>query len=495
MRRLLASGVLAAASLGPLAAATALGPHTYPDPPTTPNKVWLALGDSYSSGEGLMYNDFESNPPDKNCERATGYSENADAVPSRAYSRVAYDELGGINAGWDYRLLACTGDRSQDIANQLAEWTATDQRTADLVTVSIGGNNIGFSDVIMACTGLSQQAPYVNSLRPRCDVTSEELNGRIDALVTAGGTAPDGGPNLFDMYVSMANRSITSGGHVVVLGYPRPVADPSSWKPFQGSRCFRVHRDDVAMLRAVSDHFTAALSGLVERLNALPNSARNGVTFEFVHVAADYEPPAAPSHGLCGPDPWLNGIVPGISGSREPGSKFRFQRSFHPNQHGHDAVGTTVRDVVAQLDWSQLGLPPVDVTTTTTTVLETIPAPGPVDAAVARFLEWMHAYGNGDLDTYCTIAAPAVTQFFGPISIEECASMFASFPRESPDVLASIAAARVDVSQVVAEAPDRVAIPALAVVYPTPVDEPGGVGDSVIMGLVDGQWYVVSWTE
>ena len=54
--------------------------------------VWLGLGDSYSSGEGLAYNDQQANPPGQTCERATGETSVNDGNGSRAFAKVAYDE-------------------------------------------------------------------------------------------------------------------------------------------------------------------------------------------------------------------------------------------------------------------------------------------------------------------------------------------------------------------------------------------------------------------
>jgi hypothetical protein len=114
-----------------------------------------------------------------------------------------------------------------------------------------------------------------------------------------------------------------------------------------------------------------------------------------------------------------------------------------------------------------------------------------VDAAVARFVEFVHAYGNGDLATYCDIALPGLTKYFGPMTNEDCVGVMGDSMTESAADLASIAEATVDATQAVAAAPDRVEIPATAIAYPAPIDDPGEPGDLAIMGLIDGEWYVV----
>jgi len=360
MRRSLAI-VVASVALIAAHPASAAGPRTLPPQPEV---YWLALGDSYSSGEGLMHNDFASNPPGKVCERATGNSTDTDELPSRAYSRVAYDQLNDPRFG--YRLLACTGAVTQDIPGQYAEWAAPSDARPGLITISIGGNNIDFSGIIKHCTGTNFGDGEVEVLRPRCAATEEELRTRVDNLVVPNGVAHDGGPTLYDLYVQMATTMTGSNGHIVVAGYPRIFEDPDSWSGWrrrtEGGRCNRFHPDDARMLNRVSDHLNTTIAGLVSTLNGLPADQRNGVTFHYVDVAALYS-----GHSLCGDgEGWLNGFALGLRGERE-GMRPRYERSFHPNQTGHDATGAAFAPVIAGFDWSQLGAP-VTTTTTTTSV-------------------------------------------------------------------------------------------------------------------------------
>ena len=61
-------------------------------------------------------------------------------------------------------------------------------------------------------------------------------------------------------------------------------------------------------------------------------------------------------HSLCGPgDGWLNGLAAGGRGEREDGH-IRVERSYHPNQTGHDSSGAASAPVVGAIDWSNLEL-------------------------------------------------------------------------------------------------------------------------------------------
>lgn len=343
-----------------------------PQAPPPDDLVWLALGDSYSSGEGLRYVDYAANPPDKNCERATGTTTVNNANGSRAYATFAYDAVRGDWANSTFRLLACTGAVSHEIHGQYAEWLATESRRADLITVTMGGNNLRFKDVLFGCVGLSVEGGFaaaanvmlpgltgelsVWNLNPvaGCTVTDAELRQRVDTLTGDGSEGPGGGQTLMDMYLGLAG-AMNPGGYVVVLGYPQLIEESGRWVGwwFEGNRCSRIRRADVAMLRSVAGHFNLQLYNLVERLKALPANQRNGVNFHWLDVSQIFEGDQG-RHGLCTSDPWINGITVGVGGTHDGVVPQRFTRSFHPNQLGHDAIGEELAGEVDGLDWGQL---------------------------------------------------------------------------------------------------------------------------------------------
>ena len=105
---------------------------------------WAALGDSYTSGHG--------NPPldaDAPCTRAL-----ADAYPVVAAGLLAND---GIEVDLDFR--ACSGADVADLAEQ-ADGVADD---VDVVTITVGGNDVGFGRLVVGCltTGAAPPLPGV----------------------------------------------------------------------------------------------------------------------------------------------------------------------------------------------------------------------------------------------------------------------------------------------------------------------------------------------
>src|SRR5436190_8715465 len=111
-----ALGAVVLASLGVTGLAQAAG------------TVYAAVGDSYSSGVGAgSYGSSGS------CYRS-----------SKAYAQLWTN----AHAGTSLSFLACSGARTGDVINQANSIPAG----TTLVTVTVGGNDAGFTDVITTCT-------------------------------------------------------------------------------------------------------------------------------------------------------------------------------------------------------------------------------------------------------------------------------------------------------------------------------------------------------
>ena len=90
--------------------------------------IYVALGDSYSSGTGTRsyINDGS------NCLRST----------------KAYPSLIAAARGYSLNFRACSGEKIPDVVNnQLSALTSA----TNYVSISIGGNDAGFADVLTTC--------------------------------------------------------------------------------------------------------------------------------------------------------------------------------------------------------------------------------------------------------------------------------------------------------------------------------------------------------
>ena len=220
----------------------------------------VALGDSWASGVGsfVYFNDGT------NCYR----------------SPFSYPSLIAANTGLSLTLAACSGATTSDVLNsQLAALPAT----TDYVTVSVGGNDLGFSSVLTAC-GLP-------GWLGDCDAAIDR------ALLIMGN---DLGSRLDLVYGRINQRA--PGARVAVTGYP---------KLFNGTDC--------NLLTFFTPNEMSRFNDATVKLNVLIKKRAQAAGFRFVEAV-----PAFLGHAWCDRQPWINGLT--IS-----------PNSFHPTIGGHVA--------------------------------------------------------------------------------------------------------------------------------------------------------------
>ena len=244
MRSLLSRAAPLAVALSLLSAAPALAER------------YVALGDSYSSGVGTRtYLDAGA------CKRS------AYAYPSLLAAQRPNTQL---------TFVACSGAKTSDVlANQVASLTAS---TA-LVTLTVGGNDIGFTDVVTACA-----KPDVNTCAQRVATAQDAIRSTLPAKLNA-------------VYAQIRSRSPSA--RVVVLGYPRL---------FAGVDCNAgtfFSKEDMTNLNATAD-----LLRDTERTRA----TAYGFTFKDAIGAFT-------GHAVCQAE-WLNGLSNPVA------------ESYHPNRTG-----------------------------------------------------------------------------------------------------------------------------------------------------------------
>lgn len=214
-----------------------------------------ALGDSYASGYGV--------PPYEAC----GRSQSAYAVQLDGRMKIDLDGF-----------VACAGATTASLVAG-GQLNALDDDT-DLVTISIGGNDIGWSTAVAACLG-GTDAQCAGGLA----VTS----GRVTTVL----------PGLLDSVYSQVSASAPEA-HVVVTGYPRLFSP--EYGPFL----------------AASAPEQEALNDGADLLNGViaETAAEHG--FQFVDVTKRFR-----GHGVNAPDAWILGPL-------DPGA-------FHPETDGYKA--------------------------------------------------------------------------------------------------------------------------------------------------------------
>lgn len=254
----------APATTGPSAGTTAPAGTTVPAGTapvvgtTGPGDRYVALGDSYAAGVGAG----EYLPDSGVCLRSTrGYPQ--------ALADVRPDLL------LDNR--ACGGATTVDVLADQVTALDTDTR---LVTLTVGGNDIGFSQVMGACaTGDTESC--LDAVRGGESSVSSRLPGLLTDLFTA---VRAGAPRA-DVYV---------------LGYPHIFET--------GPTCSDI---------PVSPQGREAVNQGVDLLDSVLAEAADDHDFVFVDVRAAFH-----GHGVCATQPWMIGLT-------DPSYE-----SFHPSAAG-----------------------------------------------------------------------------------------------------------------------------------------------------------------
>ncbi|GAA2223869.1 SGNH/GDSL hydrolase family protein [Herbiconiux moechotypicola] len=340
---LLAASVLC---IGPAAAASAAVVPAATAPGDLAGVDYVALGDSYSAGYGLVPYSFTT--PADGCFQA----------------EANYPHQVAATLGLDLTDVTCSGAVTANIIDTpqvtiTGAGTAAPQSTAlsadtDLVTVSIGGNDLGFADVAAYCVALSADGPVIgNPAFKNCREYFNPSEG-VDQLVYKLQNTVE--PALAAAFADI--RSKAPNAEVVVVGYPTIAPDVEN-VPEGG--CFTPAVTDEPPYPENAFPFTDVdteyLHGVEAKLDHAIGSAASTAGFHYVSTL-----PLTESNSACQTDgsAYVNGVTlllatpehphPGGTPTPDP---FLFVKygALHPNAAGvaslAEQVTATVEDVLA----------------------------------------------------------------------------------------------------------------------------------------------------
>ena len=280
-------------------------PPPEPDPDPVPPPValprYVAMGDSYQSGEGADSYLGAAPGREQRCHRSRN-----------AYSQLLLPRLAGrFRHSQSRDFLACSGDQVPQLLSRQVPRLGAD---VGLITVGIGGNDAGWSDVLKDC-----MVDAVANTRPGSGKTCKRI---IEDHFRDG--LPRLRSRLADAYRQI--RAKAPNATVIVLGYPAIFED--SWRSTFCASVGPLTRGARSNLREGAEQLDAAIKGVAERFG-----------FRFVDPREAYK-----NHRICsaGRD-WLHGVTlerdrPAFSPS-----------TFHPNIAGQagfaDLLAATNRDV------------------------------------------------------------------------------------------------------------------------------------------------------
>ena len=264
-----------------------------PGPPTVSDIHMVALGDSYSSGEGTS--PVDNNAAADRCDRGPG-----------AWPRQMQQGVIGIST---IVHLACTGAKTAD----LFDWykgnppqlpiNGKPDPNIQLVTITIGGNDVGFAKIIRSCyltfsscAKVADSPSWKNSLD---DLRSELSN---------------------DVYPEI--RREYPNALIVHAGYPR-IMPPPGVTPY---KCGWLSAPEQVSAEKMAQTLNDAIAQAV---------AEYAVSFVDTQIVFAPVRDALSGHELCTPDSWMNPLNPtGALPGRAPEG--------HPNLRGYQAYGETV---------------------------------------------------------------------------------------------------------------------------------------------------------
>ena len=239
---------------------------------STPPLSYVSLGDSYSAGQGLPGGQ-------EPCGRAPG----------------AYPPLVATAGKATLSFQACNGATTADVlANQVGALTPA----TDVVTVTIGGNDIGFAPIMTRC---------VLEL-PACTRYGPDVDAKLATLPAA----------LADVYGQVHQRAPKA--KLLVLGYPQLVADPAT---LTGPTCAGLTLDEVSFVRAEGD-----------KLDGVVKAAAEAAGAKYLDASARFA-----GHEACTADPWMTGV-----------SLSDVSSSFHPNAAGQAELARLVEQALPRRD-------------------------------------------------------------------------------------------------------------------------------------------------
>ena len=298
---------------------------------------YLALGDSFSSGEGAY-----------NYRSVTDFyaDENNYNLCHQSLSSYSYLLKKSLSPEW-FGSVACSGAVREDInsrediyvtsKSQAKMGNVDSENVANIksnlvpgyvpqdsfiskygptiATISIGGNDIGFGDIVTACI----VNKFFTNMQP-CNAgrfDREQVANSIDAEI----------PKLTATFSSI-KQNLSGDQKLYVVGYPKIVN-------YSNLLC--------SLNTPMEQSEREFADNLVSYLNEAIRIAANQAGARFIDMSSAFVD-SDHDYRLCGNDVQkaVNGLMTAKSSSRKPGSPVASE-SFHPNKLGHALMAQQIR--------------------------------------------------------------------------------------------------------------------------------------------------------
>ncbi len=263
--------------------------------------AYVGLGDSYSSGEGVYDQDTEPvNDGADRCHRASGSYVPVIAETYRFAGGTAFYACSGATTG---QLLTGQWGHPPQISRVGPE--------ASLITLSIGGNDAGFSKVLTACIA---KLPWSSA----CVDQDAAVGHRIGQLRA----------DMLKVLRELRGRSPEA--RIVVLGYPRPFPQ----EPV--ASVDNLSADDQRWINGVARRLNDTVGAVVRDFDRAIAAFGGPGSAEYVDA---YE--AFTGHEVGRQQPYLNGLALDMDPINVNA------RSYHPTGEGYRRFAELINEQIA----------------------------------------------------------------------------------------------------------------------------------------------------
>ena len=319
---------------------------TYLDPSLTPVQKatkgsYVALGDSYSSGEGGS--EYENGTDVDNESEEQRYFEHKGQTPPPRYPGVfptedpysnmchrstdAYGQHVAKDYGFDdrFQFRACSGAVINDFTTPRDEqnpdkpYSGNDGEDAQedyvddkttLITFSIGGNDAAFADTLKGCIEAG--------LNPFDSCSDDDERDHTDKLID------DVGPRLTALLLEMRKKA--PNARILVVGYPRFFSNHPD-RVFDGTQ---IDKGDQKWINSETRHMDDVMA------QAVKDAGGFGAGFEFVDVYDVFDGCEIGKDNSC-----MHNLDNGFGGG-----KLVSNGSYHPNDRGQAKLAAMVEEQI-----------------------------------------------------------------------------------------------------------------------------------------------------
>jgi hypothetical protein len=302
-----------------------------PGPPASA-KSYVALGDSYSAGEGLHPYRAGSDTSSDECHRSNdAYGPLLDS--DRNLGALTFVACSGAVTAW----LASPNPKN----NEPAQFNSLNSATTT-VTLTIGGNDAGFAQVLTSCVfgrlsifkvfghaGCSNDKSLNNTVKARLNA----LDGLVNTASPDGTDLKSLSAVLLAAHQKAPNAKIYLAGYPQLFGYFTHECGVGDLNPqggvlipdgFQQAGAAKITGYDAAWINGLA----VQLNGVIKR--AVTRAVAQGVPATFVDVDSFFH-----GHRLC--DTGKSWISPLLGIQDDNSGKIVGRGSFHPTKEGQKA--------------------------------------------------------------------------------------------------------------------------------------------------------------